>query len=58
MLSFYPILKKNYPEEVQEECNDVIMQDIRNWIEIHSSKSETAILGSEELVIEYNGKDF
>lgn len=53
--SFYPISVLDYPEKAVENFNNVVLFDIREWIKGQMNKPDTALLGYEEMVIEWNG---
>jgi hypothetical protein len=55
--SLYPISQNAYPEKAYEEFNNVVLPDIKKWIDEQISKPETAILGVEELIVEWNKKN-
>ncbi len=38
-----------------ENFNNVVLFDIREWIKGQMNKPDTALLGYEEMVIEWNG---
>lgn len=54
---FFPITRNTYPEKAYEEFNNSVLPDIKKWIEEQTKKPDTAILGIEELIIEWNGKN-
>jgi hypothetical protein len=55
-ISFFPIPQNVYLELAYEEFNNIVLPDLKKWIDEQLSKPDTAILGIEELIIEWNGK--
>lgn len=53
---FFPISRNTYPEKAYEEFNNSVLPDIKKWIQDQTTKPDTAILGIEELIIEWNGE--
>jgi hypothetical protein len=54
---FFPITRNTYPEKAYKEFNNSILPNIKKWIQEQTTKPDTAILGIEELIIEWNGKN-
>jgi hypothetical protein len=53
--SLYPLSINDYPEKAVEDFNNVILLDIQQWLKVQIDKPETALLGIEQLVVEWNG---
>jgi len=57
LLLFYPVSQKIYSKAAAVEFENSILPQIINWFEKQLSKPETAILGHEDLIIEWvNGE--
>lgn len=55
-LSFFPISQNNYSKEEYEQFQSEVLPILEEWIREQINKTDTAILGIEELVIERNEK--
>lgn len=55
-ISFFPISKNTYTEQACEKFSNIVLPDIKRWLEEQVAKLETAIVGVEQLIIEWNGK--
>jgi len=56
-VSFFPIPQNVYDEQAYEEFNNAILPQIKKWFEVQVAKPDTAILGVEELIIEWSEKN-
>ncbi|MFB7142591.1 hypothetical protein ACFCYN_23570 [Gottfriedia sp. NPDC056225] len=54
---FYPISQNIYPEKAKSQFHNDVLPELKKWIEKQSSKPDTAVLGVEEYIIEWNGKN-
>jgi len=54
-LSFFPIVSNLYPEAAYEEFNYNILQAIQKWVCQQLEKPDTAMVGVEQLVVEWDG---
>ncbi|QSX18452.1 hypothetical protein [Priestia megaterium] len=57
-VSFFPISRNLCNEKAYEEFNAIVLCDIKKWIEEQVSKPDTAILGIEELIIDWDGQNY
>lgn len=55
--SLYPLLIADFPNRASDDFNNQILLTIKQWIEDQINKPDTALLGYEELVIEWTGKE-
>jgi hypothetical protein len=55
-INFYPISQDLYPQSANNEFHNEVIPSIKVWIHNQTSKPETAVLGVEEYIIEWNGK--
>jgi hypothetical protein len=55
-IDFYPISQELYPQNGKYEFHNEVMTSIKERIHNQTSKSETAVLGIEDCIIEWNGK--
>ncbi|MGK0701818.1 hypothetical protein ACR3I8_20970 [Priestia flexa] len=55
--SLYPLLISDFPNRASDDFNNQILLTIKQWIEDQINKPDTALLGYEELVIEWTGKE-
>lgn len=53
---FYPISQALYPQNATTEFHNQILPSIKEWVHNQTSKPETAVLGVEQCIIEWNGK--
>lgn len=51
----YPLSLKNYPENALADFNHTVLSDIKHWLQILMSNSDTSLLGIYTLVIEWDG---
>jgi len=51
--SLYPLLITDYPNSAFDDFNNQILLTIKQWLEGQINKPDTALLGYEELVIEW-----
>lgn len=56
-IDIYPLSILDYPGKAIEDFNSQILFMIKQWIEDQVNKPDTAILGKEELIVEWNGKE-
>jgi hypothetical protein len=56
-LILYPVRREDYPERATNEFCDLLLPQIRGWLEVQLAKSQTAILGVESLIIEWTGRE-
>ena len=54
---FYPISQTIYPEKAKSQFHNDVLPKLKKWIDHQVSKPETAVLGIEEFIIEWNGKN-
>jgi len=54
-LSFFPISRNVYPEAAYEEFNHNILLNIQKWMYEQLEKTDTAIVGEEQLIVEWEG---
>ncbi|MGK7377591.1 hypothetical protein ACSFXN_07090 [Planococcus sp. 1R117A] len=52
----FPISKADYPEKANNDFVQFVLPHVKAWMEQQVAKPETAILGIEELIIEWNGE--
>jgi len=53
--SFFPIERKVYSEAAYEEFNHNILVNIQKWLDEQAEKPDTAIVGIEQLIVEWIG---
>lgn len=54
-LSFFPIERKVYSEDAYEEFNHNTLVDMQKWMCEQTEKPDTAIVGIEQLIVEWVG---
>ncbi|WP_061860375.1 hypothetical protein [Priestia megaterium] len=54
-LSSFPIVRNVYPEAAYEEFNRNILLTIQRWVCEQLEKPDTAIVGIEQLIVEWEG---
>jgi hypothetical protein len=57
-LFFYPIPGSRYPEQAAKEFREVILPELKKWVNGHLVNRETEIIGTEMIVYELNGALF
>ncbi|WP_110111774.1 hypothetical protein [Bacillus sp. CGMCC 1.16541] len=55
-LSLFPQSTNDYKDKAIEDFNNRIIGRIKHWIEDQMLKPDTALLGNEELIVEWDGK--
>ncbi|MDC0705849.1 MULTISPECIES: hypothetical protein [Priestia] len=55
--SLYPLLIAGYPNNASDDFNNQILLTIKQWLEGQINKPDTALLGYEELIIEWTGHE-
>lgn len=55
-LSFFPLKKVDYPEETKQNFFDEVLPKMKDWMTRQEAKPETAIVGVEELIVEWDGQ--
>lgn len=58
LLMLYAIRREDYPEQAAGEFYDGILPQLHEWIKSRLSKSPTAILGVEALIVEWTGSEY
>jgi hypothetical protein len=53
---FYPISQDLYPQNAKNEFHNEVLPSIKEWVHNQTSKPETAVLGVEQFLIEWNGE--
>ncbi|HNY77684.1 MAG: hypothetical protein RBS72_08715 [Sedimentisphaerales bacterium] len=53
--SAYAMRKEIYPPEAREEFRDRVLPEMRRWLQKQAAKPDTAILGYEYLLAEWDG---
>lgn len=56
LLSLFPIDKAEYPEEANNDFITSVLPYIKEWTERQIIKSDTEILGVEQLIVEWKNK--
>jgi len=51
---FYPISRDNYSDVAGESFEDLVLPKMRSWVLEQLAKPLTAILGHEQLIVEYS----
>lgn len=54
--NFYPISQDFYPQNANMEFHNEVLPSIKEWIHNQISKPETAVLGVEQCIIEWDRK--
>lgn len=54
-LSFFPIARNTYSKVAYEEFNHNLLADVQKWLREQTEKPDTAIVGIEQLVVEWVG---
>lgn len=55
IFQLYPVDRSRYPELASAAFEAEVLGHIREWLDRQLSKPETAVLGCEELVVEWRG---
>lgn len=55
--SLFPLSIIDYQDQAAEDFNNHILLTIKQWIQTQINKPDTAILGIEQLIVEWNGKE-
>jgi len=55
--SLFPLSITDYPDVAIDDFNNQLLVTIKQWIEAQINKTDTAILGIEELIVEWDGKE-
>lgn len=57
IMSLYSIRREEYPERAACEFRDAIIPKVLGWLKSRLAKGQTEVLGVEELVIEWTGRE-
>jgi hypothetical protein len=55
-INFYPISQDLYNQSATNEFHNEVLPSIKEWVHNQTSKPETAVLGVEQFLIEWDGK--
>jgi hypothetical protein len=55
-LCLYPVRRASYPEAARAEFSTDVLPHLRRWLGEKRSQPETAILGHEQMVVEWTGQ--
>src|SRR6478735_4903631 len=55
--SLYPLLIADYSNSASDDFNNQVLLTIKQWLEDQINKPDTALLGYEELVVEWTGNE-
>ncbi|ALC89083.1 hypothetical protein AM500_04200 [Bacillus sp. FJAT-18017] len=55
--NLYPVSVQDYSDKAVEKFRNVVLVTIEPWVKAQMNKSDTALLGYEEMVVEWNGKE-
>lgn len=55
-INFYPISQDRYPQNARNEFHIEVLPSIKEWVHNQKMKLETAVVGVEEYIFEWNGK--
>lgn len=55
--SLFPLSITEYPEEAADDFNSRTLYVVKQWIEAQINKPDAALLGIEELVVEWYGNE-
>lgn len=56
-LCIYPISRAAYPKSAQDELSAQVLPRIHQWMQTKKSRPTTAILGHEEIIVEWTGRE-
>ena len=57
ILQFYSVAADRYPDQAVAKFREVLLPRMRSWLLIQLAKPQTAILGYEELIVEWTGHE-
>ncbi|GIO32674.1 MULTISPECIES: hypothetical protein [Paenibacillus] len=55
--SLFPLSIIHYSDQAADDFNSQILFNIKQWIQAQMNKPDTSILGVEQLIVEWNGKE-
>ena len=54
-MQVYPTLKESYSDEAHTEFETKVVPHLRRWLTDQFEKSDTAVLGNEQIIVTWNG---
>ncbi len=57
-LCIYPISRAAYPKSARDELSAQVLPRFCQWLQVKKSRSNTAILGHEQIVAEWTGQEY
>ncbi|MGO4887291.1 hypothetical protein ACJ2A9_06015 [Anaerobacillus sp. MEB173] len=55
-INLYPISQDHYPHIARNEFHNEVLPSIKEWVHNQNIKPETAVVGVEQYIIDWNGK--
>jgi len=55
-LCLYPVRRESYPPPTRSEFSTEVLPRVRRWLRDKQSRPDTAIVGHEELLVEWTGQ--
>jgi hypothetical protein len=56
-LCLYPISSSAYPKDALDEMSSRVLPHFRNWLRAKQSRPATAVLGQEQIIAEWAGRE-